>query len=270
MPASTSKMEYWCIFRNDQLLVVNKATLPELIQASDMTRLASYLVRKHKLIELDQAIVYGAELLESFVVEGNYQLLPLRKALDSLGREWYGSIAKAFSIVNWDKNHQFCGRCSTKLQDKPAQSTASYERECPACHLLFYPRISPSIIVRIKKGNQILMARSHHFPPGAYALIAGFVEGGESLEEAVHREVFEEVGIHVKNLQYVCSQPWPFPDTLMIAFTADYADGELKINPTEIEDAGWYTWDKLPGRPTSKISIGSKLIDDFIAESQGK
>ena len=111
------------------------------------------------------------------------------------------------------------------------------------------------------------MARSPHFPPGVYGLIAGFVDVGENIEEAVHREVKEEVGLQIKNLLYYGSQPWPFPDSLMLAFTADYASGEIVMDQDEIEDAGWYRHDNLPGLPSVALSIAMKLIDDFVNAS---
>lgn len=108
------------------------------------------------------------------------------------------------------------------------------------------------------------MARSPHFLPGIYGLIAGFVETGESIEETVHREVAEEVGIKIKNLSYFGSQPWPFPDSLMIAFMAEYESGEIIIDKNEIEEAGWYRYDDLPGRPSMSFSIASTMLDNFI------
>lgn len=249
MPASSIKMEYWCLFKGDRLILVEGH---------------QQLSKQHKLLEQDNMVVYCAEINEMHTLYNSKDFLPLKKALDVLEPNWYGIVTKAFAILNWDRNHHFCGRCGTVLQDNPSHGTVHFERECPKCHLLFYPRISPSVIVRIRKDDQILMARSPHFPPGAYGLIAGFVEAGESLEEAAHREVHEEVNIKIKNLQYFGSQPWPFPDSLMVAFTADYESGELTIDKTELEDAGWYRYDQLPGRPSTRISIGSRLIEDFV------
>ena len=135
----------------------------------------------------------------------------------------------------------------------------------PAVRSLQFPRLSPAVIVLVQRGNQLLMARSRHFAPGVYSVLAGFVEPGETLEEAVEREVFEETGIRVKDIRYFGSQPWPFPHSLMIGFTARYAGGEIKINDEEIEDAGWYTADRLPGQP-GKISIARQLIEWFVAK----
>jgi NAD+ diphosphatase len=131
--------------------------------------------------------------------------------------------------------------------------------------MLFYPRLSPAVIVLVKRGDRILLARSPGFPPGMYSVLAGFVEPGESIEEAISREVCEEVGVEVENVRYFGSQPWPFPHSLMIGFTADYAGGELRVEPDEIEDAGWFEADDLPAVPP-RISIARAMIDAFVAQ----
>jgi len=144
------------------------------------------------------------------------------------------------------------------------QSTERAKR-CPKCGLLHFPRLAPAIIVLVERGDKLLMARSRHFASGMYSVLAGFVEPGESLEEAVIREVKEEVGISIKDIQYFGSQSWPFPHSLMIGFTATYEGGEISMDDTEIEDAGWFSIDKLPPLP-GKISIARKLIDWFITK----
>jgi NAD+ diphosphatase len=256
--ASSSKptLEHWFVFKNDQLLILKNEDEHKLLQSA--------LIRCYPLGQFQEKNIYCAEVADDFVVDDTMQLLPFRQALTELSPEWYGLAAKAYSIILWDKNHRYCGRCggqTVKLEDK-------FERICVDCTLTFYPRISPCIIVLIQNNEQLLLARGHHFKPGVYGLIAGFVEPGETLEEAVHREVKEEVGIHIKNLAYFGSQAWPFPDSLMVSFTAEYAHGELTINPEEIETAGWYAYDNLPGLPSARISIGRKLIDHFIAEKK--
>jgi NAD+ diphosphatase len=130
---------------------------------------------------------------------------------------------------------------------------------------MHYPRVSPAAIVLVRRGDEILLARSPGFPQGLYSVLAGFVEPGESIEEAVVREVLEEVGIEVTNVRYFGSQPWPFPNSLMIGFTADYKGGDLTPEPGEIEDAGWYTADNLPQLPPN-ISIARAMIDDFVSQ----
>ena len=262
--STPTMLEYWFVFQSDQLLILKNETDITLLTSHVISPLESTLARRHSLGRFLDSNIYCAELPHDSSITENMALIPVKHALEILGSEWYGMVVKAYSIINWDKNHHFCGRCggvTTKIAN-------AFERVCTDCALTFYPRISPSIIVRILKGDQILLARSHYFKPGVYALIAGFVEPGETLEEAVHREVKEEVGIHIKNLSYFGSQAWPFPDSLMMSFTADYAYGDLIINPNEIEEAGWYDYDKLPGFPSSRISIARKLIDQFITEKK--
>ena len=137
---------------------------------------------------------------------------------------------------------------------------------CPQCGLTAFPRLSPAIIVCIRRGEQILLARNHRFPPGRFSVLAGFVEPGETLEEAVAREVREEVGIRVRDIRYFGSQPWPFPNSLMLGFTAEYAEGELVVDESELAEAHWFTRDNLPDLPPP-ISIARRLIEDFLEPS---
>ena len=137
-------------------------------------------------------------------------------------------------------------------------------KECKGCGRLEFPRISPAIIVLIEKGDTLLLARSARFPGSFFSVLAGFVEPGESLEEAVHREVKEETGILVKDIAYFGSQPWPFPDSLMIGFTAQYASGEIRIDEEEIVEAGWFRCGSTCRRSPGKLSIARQLIDWFV------
>jgi NAD+ diphosphatase len=140
-----------------------------------------------------------------------------------------------------------------------------HARECPACGLIAYPRIAPAVMCLVTRAREILLARSPHFPPGMYSALAGFVEPGESLEQCLAREVLEETGVRIANPRYFASQPWPFPHSLMIAFVADYAGGEITPAPDEIEDAQWFTLDALPKLP-KRISIARRLIDGVVGE----
>ena len=141
---------------------------------------------------------------------------------------------------------------------------------CPGCGLTAFPKISPAVIVLVEKEGKLLLARGRRFALPFYSVLAGFVEPGESLEDTVHREILEEVGIRVKNVRYFGSQPWPYPDSLMIGFTAEYAGGEIKEDPEEILDAAWFAPDDLPSIP-GKVSIARKLIDWFVEkELKGK
>ncbi len=187
-------------------------------------------------------------------------------------RDLYGRVpadelaiaALAVRIVDFDRTTQYCGRCGAKTRPVATERA----KACPACNLIVYPRLSPAIIVLVRDGERILLARSPRFPPGMYSIIAGFVEPGENLEHAVRREVKEEVGIAVENIRYFGSEPWPFPDSLMIGFIADYAGGDLIVDDNEIEAAGWFTRDHLPSLP-STMSISRALIDWWL-HGEGK
>lgn len=198
--------------------------------------------------------------IENSITFSSTAWLPMKKAMELCDKSWFGVIARAHQILQWDNNHRYCGKCGGTTH----RLEHHFERKCDACHLSFFPKISPAIIVRITKDNKILMARSKHFPEGVYALIAGFVEPGETFEEAIHRETYEEIGISVNNITYAGSQAWPFPDSLMVAFTAEYVAGEIRYIDGEIEHADWYDKNNIPGFPSTSMSIAQVLIDDFI------
>lgn len=260
----TNKITYWLIFANDQVLLKKISSQYQILTTLTKHQIESNLLCQHTLINTEHGDIHCAELNNPAILFPDTELLPLRRALEILGKEWYHYLTKSYAIINWDKNHRYCGRCGQLTYHQQP----SFERVCHDCALTFYPHISPSIIVLIKKKDQILLARSHHFKPNVYGLIAGFIEPGETVEEAVHREVQEETGIKIKNLHYVDSQFWPFPDSLVIAFTADYASGTLQIDPKELEMADWYHYDELPGYPSSSISIAKRLIDEFVKEKK--
>jgi NAD+ diphosphatase len=142
-------------------------------------------------------------------------------------------------------------------------------KRCPQCGLLHFPRLAPAIIVLIERGDRLLLARARRFPTAMYSVLAGFVEPGESLEEAVAREVKEEVGLSLRDIRYFGSQPWPFPDSLMIGFTAEYADGVVMVDNNEILDARWFGAEDMPEIP-GKVSISRALIDHFLARARKK
>jgi len=139
---------------------------------------------------------------------------------------------------------------------------------CPDCKVPQYPRLSPAMIVTVERDREILLARGPHFPPGIYSCLAGFVEPGESAEQAVEREVFEETGIHVGEVRYFGSQPWPFPNSLMLGFTAQYESGEIVLEDEEIEDARWFHADDMPNFFPGRMSISQWLIHDFLERNR--
>jgi NAD+ diphosphatase len=185
-------------------------------------------------------------------------LRPLFSVLDD---DHFALAGRALQLLEWDRTHQFCGRCGTRTEPKREERV----RVCPACKLSAYPRVAPAVMALVKREKQILLARSPHFPAGMYSALAGFVEPGESLEQCLAREVAEEVGVRIGATRYFASQSWPFPHSLMIAFVGEYAGGELKPQEGEIEDAKWFDLLHLPKLP-SKISIARKLIDAVCQE----
>lgn len=174
--------------------------------------------------------------------------------------DFFRVAGKAKQIVAWNRTHQFCGRCG--FQTEPGSE--EFMKRCPNCGMTYYPRLSPAAIMLVHRDDELLLARSPHFPPGMYSTLAGFVEPGESIEETIRREVREEVGVEVGEVRYFGSQPWPFPNSLMIGFLAEWSSGEPHIgDPNEIEDAGWFSMDALPSMPP-KVSIARAMIDAFI------
>ncbi len=181
----------------------------------------------------------------------------------------YGSVddltwtiaGRAVQLVEWTRTHRFCGRCATPtvaLDDERAM-------RCPACGLMAFPRLAPAIITLVTRDDgRALLGRGRAFPVPMWSCLAGFVEPGETLEEAVHREVGEEVGIALGDVRYWGSQPWPFPHSLMIGFRARWADGDIVCDETEIVDAGWYEPTDLPPIPPG-LSIARRMIDEWVA-----
>lgn len=189
------------------------------------------------------------------------QAVTLREAYMHLGDALWGLAGRASQVLCWRHDHRFCGRCGSAMQEEQDELLC----RCPGCDFTTYPRLSPAVIMSVVDGNRILLGRAPHFPTGMYSVLAGFVEPGESLEQAVAREVLEETAIEVTDIRYFASQPWPFPHSLMVGFTSRYGGGTLKVDTSELEDADWFTAKNLPRLP-SPISISRRLIDQFLLE----
>ena len=185
----------------------------------------------------------------------------LRALFSVLDDAHFALAGRAIQLVDWDRNHRYCGRCGTPTEAK----TEERARACPACRLTAYPRIAPAVMALVRRNDEILLGRGPHFPPGMYSALAGFAEPGETLEQCLAREVEEEVGVQVSRIRYFASQPWPFPNSLMIAFVCDWAEGEIRPQAGEIEDAKWFNVLQLPKLP-SRISIARRLIDAVVGE----
>jgi NAD+ diphosphatase len=262
-PTGRSEPAWWFVFQENKLLVYQKSSSISIPCLVEFAELGLTTMDQHYLGRLNNTHCYAVELGEGTVPPAGMAFEGLRQVYGRLDEDLFWVAARAVQIVDWDRTHLFCGRCGAPLRTK----TTERAKECPICGQLHFPRLAPAIIVLVERGRELLLARSRHFLPGMYSVLAGFVEPGETLEEAVIREVKEEVGVTVKDIKYFGSQPWPFPHSLMIGFTAAYVGGEISLSDEEIEDAAWFTIDNLPTIP-GKISIARKLIDWFVSKQR--
>lgn len=197
-------------------------------------------------------------------VPAGWRAVPLRAAMMQFGEPLMGVAGRAAQVLEWDRTHRHCGVCATPTERLPGERA----RRCPACGHSAYPRLSPAMMTLVWRPGEVLLARSPHYTKGMYSALAGFVEAGESIEQCVHREVAEEVGVQVRDLRYYGSQSWPFPNSLMIAFSAEWDGGEVVPQESEIEDARWFPIDALPMIPP-RFSISGHLIRDTIERMRG-
>ena len=256
-PEQMSGEVLWFVFRDTELLVAEgHFALPEKPEVLGLAPL-----RSQYLGLLGDAHCFSCEVDAGTAGPDGWAFSGLRALFGQIDDGRFALAGRALQIVDWDRTHQFCGRCGSAT----VQRSDERSRQCPACNLTFYPRLAPAVMALIRRGNSILLARSPRFPEGMYSALAGFVEPGETLEQCLAREVFEEVGIKVKNTRYFASQPWPFPHSLMIAFVADHESGDIAIDGVEIVAAEWFDISSLPRLP-AKISIARNLIDAVVEE----
>lgn len=249
---------YWFLFYNDELLVKENEGKTSIPLTSDIKLLVSQPTDVQSIGIFHEHKCFIANISSDNMHPG-FSFKKIRPLYGHLENEDFGIACRAFHIINWMKTSKFCGCCGgimTILSQEIAM-------KCTTCDSIIYPRISPAIIVAVIKDNQLLLARGKNFPPNRYSVIAGFVEPGETLEDCVRRELKEEVGIEVHTINYFGSQPWSFPDSLMVAFTTQCSTGQIKIDNQEIVAADWFSPHNLPNLP-DKPSIGRQLIDWFI------
>jgi NAD+ diphosphatase len=208
--------------------------------------------------------IYSVLLIKEKTVH-DHQWMGLRKKLGVVEDTFFLLAGRALQLCQWQMDHRFCGRCGRPTQ-RDQQDSALV---CASCQLRFYPRISPCMIVAVTRDDEILLAYHKRATRPVYSTLAGFVEAGERVEDCVIREVQEEVGIRVKNLRYLFSQPWPFPSQLMLGFIAEYQSGEIIPDEKEILDARWFRYDALPEIP-SPASAAGQLIAFFVQQQKNK
>lgn len=205
---------------------------------------------------------YMVELKE--VVSG-YEWVSLRSQLSHAPRKEYQLANRAVQLATWIRQHQYCGQCGAKTHFHEIESAL----HCQSCAIDYYPRISPCMMCLITKGDYCLLAQHEKHRGGFYSTLAGFVEAGETVEQTVHREVMEEVGLTVDRLDYFSSQAWPFPHQLMIGFFAQYASGDITIDDDEIVDAQWFHYTNLPEVPPAD-SLSGIMINTFVQQRKNK
>lgn len=208
---------------------------------------------------IDGRRCFAAEVPEEpEVLPAGLQKIQIRQFLFEFPVDFQQALCRARTLLSWRKDHRFCGACRSELT--PSDNDAGLI--CPECGKIYYPQLAPAVIVGITRngGKELLLAHNRRFSGNMYSLIAGFVEAGENLEAAIHREVWEECSIRVKNLHYITSQVWPFPNSLMLAFTAEYDSGNAEADGAELDDLGWFTAQRHPELP-SHGSVARKVID---------
>jgi NAD+ diphosphatase len=261
-----SSGHYWFVFHAGKLLVASGPGGLEVPKLTEGAVLPVPTADAHCIGTLNGSLCWAA------MVAGEVDELPSGFSLDGL-RSLFGRVqeellavaGRALQVVEFHRTHRYCGACASPTESDDDQRA----RRCPSCGATAYPRIAPAMMVLIKRdtstGRELLLARGTRFPGAFYSALAGFVEPSESIEDCVHRETREEVGVSVRNLRYFGSQSWPFPHSLMIAFVADYDSGDIVCQPGEIEDAQWFSLDRLPPLPLP-ISIARRMINHAIAE----
>lgn len=251
------------LFQQSNLLVKkleNGFSVPDL---DELSFLGDQIADKLYIGSLDGHSCYAARYREDKALPHNMEFMGLRQLHEQIDSAMMQAAFRAVQIVAWDETHRFCGACG----EATARKADEHAKLCPKCGLVAYPRLSPAVIVAVTKGDKLLLAKNKNFVSGLYSVLAGFVEAGETLEECVKREIREEAGIEVKNIRYFGSQSWPFPNSYMLAFTAEHESGEIKIDDKELADARWFSVEEIPKIPGS-LSISRKLINWFIEKYQ--
>ncbi len=247
--SSSTPAVYAYLFKDNALVVDEQLQIPLFSPHQQ-----DLLVR-----ELPEKRIVTRDLNEQDILPEGLQLVPIRQLVSNWSMAEFELASRALQLLEWQRNHQFCSRCGNV--------TVKHERDhamvCTVCQYSQYPRVQPCVIMAITRGNEILLARNVQRPGKMFGLLAGFVEVGETLEQAVARETLEEVGVEISNIRYMASQPWPFPSNLMIAFQAEYVSGEITPQVDEIAEAAFFPFDQLPMIPP-KGSIAYHMIDQIV------
>lgn len=250
----------WFVFQDDHILLRKKGDTYAIPRYADFLPFEDTVEERYYIGSYEGTDCF-AVLLSRPKAEDGFEPVMRRKAYYLVGERDFALAGRAYQTVFFHLRHRFCGACGAPMESMKEMVA----RRCAGCGAVYHPQQAPAVIMAVTRGDTILLARSPRFRPSMYSVLAGFVEPGETLEDTVKREVREECGIEVKNITYFSSRPWPFPNSLMIGFTAEHESGEIKIDENEIIDAGWYTPGNLPEVP-DRVSIAGRLVNHFIEE----
>jgi NAD+ diphosphatase len=257
--AGAGALTWWFVFRGAELLVVDGESFAP-PRADAIEDLGLTPLRTQHIGARDGAPCVAAEVASATPAPEGHRFVGLRDAHARIDEGAFAIAGTASQVLHWDRAHRFCAQCGGAL----AAVAGERAKRCAACTIDYYPRIHPACIVLVHDGSRILMTRAPNFPKRWYALVAGFLEPGETLEACAAREVLEETGVTVDQLAYFGSQPWPFPHQVMVGFMARYAGGDVVVDHTELEDARWFDAGAMPP-PPPPISIARRMIDAWLS-----
>jgi NAD+ diphosphatase len=263
-PPSPLETAWLFVIRGAEVLVVDAETYAP-PRAVDPAALGLAPIRTQFLGALDGVGCIAIEVAGDALAPSGHRFGGLRELHARMHPDHFAVAGTASQVLHWDRGHQFCAQCGGSL----TPSLTDRAKRCATCRVDYYPRIHPAVIVLVHDGPRIMLARSPNFPQPWYALVAGFLEPGETLEECAAREVREETGIAIDDLRYFGSQPWPFPHQVMVGFFARYAGGEIVVDGRELEVARWFDAKTMPMLPPS-ISIARKMIDAWLDEQRAR
>ena len=264
-PADLAGPSLWFVICDGRLLVCEDPALPLLPEAPHLGLFGLDDLPPQYLGRLRQQHCYAVALDDAERVPPGFYLEQLRRLLGQLDELTFAMAGRASQVVTWHRNHRYCSRCGTSAHNHDHDRAMT----CPACGYTQYPRISPCVIALVTRGDEALLARAARFPARFFSCLAGFIEAGESAEQAVHREVREETRLSLGPLRYYASQSWPFPHALMLGFHAEYAGGDIEVDGEEIVEAHWWHYDDLPPIPPTG-SIARALIEDWVRRRRGR
>ena len=258
---SKNDEDFWFLFKDNKLIIIKEGEGISIPREKDIKVLNMSIHNIQYMGAYCDCNCHCGEITDN-IDRKNVAFVDLHSLSDLVNGDMYSLASRANLLLNWLKLNKYCGVCGSKMYQKDSQ----FERAmvCSNCGNTTWPRTSPAIIVAVTKGDKLLLAHNRNFPEGIYSVIAGFVEYAETFEECVKREVYEEVGIKIKNIKYFGSQPWPYPNSMMVAFTAEYLEGDIREDGDEIVHADWFSKEEVEGMYNKSISISSELIEWFI------